>query len=122
MAQGRVTARVHVRESGSDSGPLRSLPGANYEETVQALEKVGFRKTADMTAVSVTLDGDVEQRYYLPDTDLRTAATPVLVRQQRFHPHPFEHHDEALMAFPQRPDRFLKLREQQRLKARPVTR
>ena len=69
MAQGRVTARVHVRGAGSDSGRLRSLPGANYEDTVQALEKVGFRKTADMTAVSVTLDGDVEQRYYLPDTD-----------------------------------------------------
>ena len=37
----------------------------------------------------------------------RTAATPVLVRQQRFHPHPFEHHDaSADERSPQRPDRF----------------
>ena len=33
------------------------------------MEKVGFRKTADVTEISVTLDGDVEQRYYLPDAD-----------------------------------------------------
>ena len=51
-----------------------------------------------------------------------TAATLVRVRQQRFHPYPFEHHDETLVAFPQHADGFLKLREQQRLKARPVTR
>ena len=69
MTSNRVTVNIHVRGSGSDGSPGRYLPGANHQETVQALEKVGFRKTADMTAISVTLDGDVEQRYYLPDAD-----------------------------------------------------
>ena len=69
MTSNRVTVNIHVRGSGSDGGPGRYLPGANHQETVQALEKVGFRKTADVTEISVTLDGDVEQRYYLPDAD-----------------------------------------------------
>ena len=61
MTSNRVTVNIHVRGSGSDGGPGRYLPGANHQETVQALEKVGFRKTADVTEISVTLDGDVEQ-------------------------------------------------------------
>ena len=69
MTPNRVTVNIHVRGSGSGSGPGRYLPGANHQDTVQALEKVGFRKAADMTAISVTLEGDVEQRYYLPDAD-----------------------------------------------------
>ena len=69
MTPNRVTVNIHVRGSGSGGEPVRYLPGANHQETVQALEKVGFRKTVDMTATSVTLDGDVEQRYYLPDAD-----------------------------------------------------
>ena len=48
----------------------RYLPGANREETVQALENAGFKKTVDVTEVSVTLDGNAEQRYCLPDADL----------------------------------------------------
>ena len=69
MTSNRVTVNIHVRGSGSDGSPGRYLPGANHQETVQALEKVGFRKTADMTAISVTLERDVEQRYCLPDAD-----------------------------------------------------
>ena len=69
MTRDRVTV-VHVRWSGSDGGPGRYLPGANYEETVQALEKAGFEKTVAVTEVSVTLNDDVDQRYYLPDADL----------------------------------------------------
>jgi hypothetical protein len=34
------------------------------------LENAGFRKAVDVTEVSVTLDDDVDQRYYLPDVDL----------------------------------------------------
>ena len=69
MTRDRATA-VHVQWSGSDGGSGRYLPGANYEETVQALENAGFRKAVDVTEVSVTLDDDVDQRYYLPDVDL----------------------------------------------------
>ena len=69
MTRDRVTV-VHVRWSGSDGGPGRYLPGANDEETIQALENTGFRKAVDVTEVSVTLDDDVDQRYYLPDADL----------------------------------------------------
>ena len=69
MTRDRVTV-VHVRWSGSDGAPGRYLPGANDEETIQALENAGFRKAVDATEVSVTLDDDVDQRYYLPDADL----------------------------------------------------
>ena len=70
MEQDRVTVRVHVQWSGSDGDLGRYLPGANREETVQVLENAGFKKTIDVTEVSVTLDGDAEQRYYLPDANL----------------------------------------------------
>ena len=72
MTQDRV-AVIHVRWSGSEVGLGRYLPGANDEETVQALEDAGFKKTADVTEVGVTLDGDVEQRYYLPNADFAGA-------------------------------------------------
>ena len=68
MTPDRATV-IHVRWSGSEGGLGRYLPGANDEETVQALENAGFKKTADVPEVSVTLDGDTERRYYLPDAD-----------------------------------------------------
>ena len=60
---------IHMWWSGAEVGLGRYLPGANDEETVQALENAGFKKTEDVTAVGVTLDGKVEQRYYLPNAD-----------------------------------------------------
>ena len=70
MEQDRETVRVHVQWFASDGELGRYLPGANREETVQALENAGFKKTVDVTEVSVTLDGNAEQRYCLPDADL----------------------------------------------------
>lgn len=70
MEQDRVTVRVHVQWLASDGELGRCLPGANREETVQALENAGFTKTTDVPEVSATLDGNAEQRYHLPDANL----------------------------------------------------
>ena len=70
MEQDRMTVRAHVKWSGADGELGRYLPGADREETVRVLENAGFKKTVDVTEVSVTLDGNAEQRYCLPDADL----------------------------------------------------
>lgn len=69
MAQERVTVRLHTPWSKPDGGASRHIPGANYEQTVTALENVGFRRTAEATDASLTLEEGFEERYHLPDAD-----------------------------------------------------
>ena len=69
MAQKRVTVRLHTTWSRPQGGAGRHIPGANYEQTVTALENIGFRRTAETTDTSLTLGEDFDQRYHLPDAD-----------------------------------------------------
>lgn len=69
MAQKRVTVRLHTAWSRPEGGAGRHIPGANFEQTVTALENIGFRRTAEATDTSLTLGEDSDQRYHLPDAD-----------------------------------------------------
>lgn len=75
MPQDEVTVRTYTDGFAFDGSPGRYLPGANYEENVRALEKIGFIKAADAavdgTGISVSLNGSVEQRYRLAEADLQ---------------------------------------------------
>ena len=68
MAKEKVMVRLHTPWSRSEGGASRHIPGANYEQTVAALENVGFRRTA-AADTSLTLGEDFDQRYHLPDAD-----------------------------------------------------